>query len=526
MPHTQLFACIRATLAHARAQLPDAPALPARAISRRTALALMAAAAACSPEQASKAVLDKGPVAIVGGGLAGLVTAWRLALAGLDITLYESSSRVGGRIQTLRDFTPEGQFAEYGGEFVDSNHTALASLCGELDIALQRLRAEGDAAADLYDFGGAVHTGFNLLDGAPTGAFLSVAARIAADQSTLLDDKGAWTARARELDRLPLSDYLASLRPLAEQWVTDLLALAFLNEFGLAPSQQSSLNLIDVIGADVSAPFALFGARDHAQRIAGGSSSLPEALVNRLADAPLSDRATLRLKHELVSIARDGEAIRLSFKGPEGPVETAWARVVLALPFTRLRTVKGLGGLGLSADKMRAINELGYGAVAKLLVATKSRPWRNGAIAGVEGPLSGAIWSDRGFQSVWDASVGQEGKGGILANQIGGAPARGEETPVVNALVKGLKALSPELADALNTDLRASFFWPQHPHTRGGYSAALPGQYVDLFEHAATPDLNGGLLFAGEHTSPASHGTMNGAVESGERAARQLLEHA
>ena len=39
-------------------------------------------------------------------------------------------------------------------------------------------------------------------------------------------------------------------------------------------------------------------------------------------------------------------------------------RVVLALPFTRLRAVKGLGGLGLPADKMKVINEQGYGAVS------------------------------------------------------------------------------------------------------------------------------------------------------------------
>jgi monoamine oxidase len=522
LPHSPLFDSIRNALAQARLQAGEA-APAQRAISRRAALAMMAAVAACAPRQASKAVRDRGPIAIIGGGLAGLVTAWRLALSGLDVTLYESSKRIGGRVYTLRDFTPEGQFAEYGGEFVSSHHTALIGLCDELGVALQRLRAEGDAAADLYDFEGAAYSGHDLLDSGPTGLFLPAAVRIAADQSDLLDADGAWTARARTLDAMPLSAYLASLRPSVEPWVIDLLGLAFQTQSGLPPDQQSALNLVDCIGADPAAPFALFGPGGRTQRIAGGSSSLPETLVARLADAPLVDRATLRLHHELTAIKRDGDAIHMSFATPEGPIEGAYARVILTLPFTRLRTVKGLGGLGLGADKMRAINELGYGDAAKLLVATRSRPWRDGAIDGLDGPFSGAIWSDRGFQSLWNASIGQEGKGGVLASQLGGAAARGEETPALQAMLKGVRALSPALADAMTPELRASFFWSQHPHTRGGASAARPGQYTSLFEHAATPELAGALLFAGEHASADSHGTMNGAVASAEAAVRTVL---
>jgi monoamine oxidase len=85
---------------------------------------------------------------------------------------------------TLRDFTPEGQFCELGGELVDSGHTDLIKLCEELGVGIQRLRPEGDAASDIYDVGGKPRLAGDLLDPtAQTGAFIPVAARIAADQA-------------------------------------------------------------------------------------------------------------------------------------------------------------------------------------------------------------------------------------------------------------------------------------------------------------------------------------------------------
>ena len=54
---------------------------------------------------------------------------------------------------------------------------------------------------------------------------------------------------------------------------------------------------------------------------------------------------------------------------------------------TRLREVKGLGGLGLSAEKMKVINEQGYGVNSKLMVGTTSRPWQQQRAPGLS-PLS------------------------------------------------------------------------------------------------------------------------------------------
>ncbi len=529
MARTRLFGEVEGALAQARQALGEtSPSM--RAISRRAALALMGAAAACTPspattsEEAPALAGDAGTIAIVGGGVSGLVAAWRLAIAGVRTEIFEASGRTGGRIYTLRDFTTEGQFCELGGEFVSSGDSALTRLCGELGVGLERLGPAGETAKTVFDIGGKQYTDADLIDPiAKTGAFLPAATRIAADQAALLDGKGEWTARAHELDAMPLSKYLEGLRTTTQGWVIDLIALAWRSEFGIPVSEQSSLNLIDIIGASGDQAFALFGKHDGAFRITGGSSSLPDALAARLTSSPLSDRTSLHLSHQLYAIARDGVGLQLTFR-PEGgvPLKKTFARVIMALPFTRLRNMKGLGGLGIPADKMTVISELGYGANAKLAVGTSSRPWQGG-VAGVQAPVTGTIYSDRSFQLVWDTSAGQPGAGGVLTNYLAGDAARREEAQALAQLEAGMAALAPKVARALLPKIRASFFWPNHPHTRGSYAGCLVGQYTSFAGIAARSELDGRLVFAGEHTSVGAMGSMNGAVEAGERAAREVM---
>ena len=66
--------------------------------------------------------------------------------------------------------------------------------------------------------------------------------------------------------------------------------------------------------------------------------------------------------------------------------------------------------------------------------------------------------------------------------------------------------------------------WPEYKFTRGSYTCPLVGQYTTLLAAAAPPELDGRLVFAGEHTSGEFSGFMNGAVQSGNRAAKEIIE--
>jgi monoamine oxidase len=65
--------------------------------------------------------------------------------------------------------------------------------------------------------------------------------------------------------------------------------------------------------------------------------------------------------------------------------------------------------------------------------------------------------------------------------------------------------------------------WPAYQYVQGSYTCPLVGQYTTLLESAGTPELEGRLIFAGEHTSPDFSGFMNGAIQSGNRAAQEIM---
>lgn len=497
MARTPLFGMLRRTL---RAHGLDGP----RALSRRSFLVMSAALAACSSG------LGNGrDIAIVGCGVAGLTAAYRLSQAGQRVTLYEASDRLGGRMFTRRDFNEDGQFCELGGELVDTNHTALRTLAGELGVEIQRVAPEG--GEEFYHFDGRLRTQRDMIDPATgRGAYAQLAPRIAQDQNALLDAEENWTQVARDLDATSLRDYLTRVSNLAPAWAIELLDVAYRGEYGIPTSDQSALNLIDFIGTETEHGFHIFGDSDEAFRISGGSSSLPEALAARLGGVQHNRQ------HALVAIARTANGVQLSFDAPEGRVEREHAHVILTLPFTKLRAVEGLDAVGLGDDKLRAIRELGYGDNSKLMVSTRTRPW---ATAQWPAPSAGAFYTDRA-QLIWETSRAQAGEQGILTNFLQGQQNRDAALADMRA---GLGALSQESAAALDDTKVAFMVWARQPFALGSYSTIRVGQYTTLVEHAATPSDDGRIHFAGEHTSVDFMGFMNGAVESGERAAAALL---
>lgn len=497
MARTPLFGLLRRTLRDLGA---DAP----RALSRRQFLVMSAALAACSGGAGVRR-----DIAIVGGGVAGLTAAYRLSQAGQRVTLYEASDRLGGRMFTRRDFNQDGQFCELGGELVDSNHGALRALADELGVGIQRVAPEG--GEEFYHVGGRLRTQRDMIDPSTgRGAFARLAVRIGEDQRALLDAEENWTQAARALDATPLRTYLTRVSNLAPAWAIDVLDMAYRGEFGLPTSEQSALNLIDFIGVEIDHGFHIFGDSDEAFRIAGGSSSLPEALTSRLRGVQRN------MQHALVAIAHDESGVRLAFDAPAGRIERAHSHAILALPFSKLRAVEGLDGLGLEDEQLRAIRELGYGDNSKLMVSTHARPWTT---ADWPAPSVGAFYTDRA-QLIWETSRGQEGERGILTNFLQGEQDR---AAALTGLRAGLGALSPESAAALDESTTAFMAWARQPFALGSYSTPRVGQYTTLLEHTASPAADGRIQFAGEHTSIDFMGFMNGAVESGERAAAALV---
>src|SRR4029079_3635500 len=278
------------------------------------------------------------------------------------------SNRWGGRMCTRCNFY-KGMFCELGAEFVDSNHHDLKNLLDELGLERQPFEDEGQI---LYFFKDKFRTEKDLLDpDTQKGAFVPIANRIRADAQNL-GGPGQWTDHALDLDHTSLKDYLErNFRGRTEDWVIDLLELAYVNENGLEAESHSSLGLWSVIATKLHKPFQIFGDSDEAYRIEGGSSTLIEALVDAL-----KDKIEMNRGYALTGIEDQNGRIALSFDAPGGAKQQrTFDAVILALPFTCLRNVDGLNRLGLSYPKLNCINKLGMGQHTKIMVGTTSRVW-------------------------------------------------------------------------------------------------------------------------------------------------------
>jgi monoamine oxidase len=527
MSRTPLFAAVKKALAVASHEngivFPRTSALTRRSLLRLSAAA--AGAAALLPVMdwsayAKKPERHKGPVpktvAIVGGGVAGLTAAYRLHAAGASPVLFEASNRWGGRMFTQYDFY-KGMFCELGGEFVDTDHEDLQNLGKELGVEMENLTING--GDDLYFFKGVFHTPNDMIDPKKkSGAFGPIAKQIAKDAAKLTDKSDNWTHYAGKLDGTSLKDYLEQFRGKTDDWAIDVLDVAYNIEYGLETKDQSSLNMVDFITTDMSKPFSMFGPSDEIYRIKGGSSALITALVNAL-----QDKIEMKQGFALTELdLKDGQIV-MGFDAPGGVQTVNYDAVILALPFTKLRQVKGLERLPLGADKLKCIRELGYGINAKIMNGTTSRVWQS-SDSGLPAPSNGTFYSDLGFQTLWDTSRAQPGEAGIITNYLGAKPGLTDAKSALDAFRADLPKMSQKMADSLDPNAVTAWFWAVYPFTLASYASAKVGQYTTLLEVAPEPALNGRLQFAGEHTSSEFLGFMNGGVQSGNRASAALIK--
>jgi monoamine oxidase len=473
-------------------------------LDRRTFLRATggAAALAAFPVLTTGCSSDAGArVGIVGAGLAGLHCAHRLARAGVDVQVFEAWNRTGGRTFTARGMLAGGQLVELGGELIDSGHATMRGLVEELGLTLDDLTETGGARAETFYFDGAVRTEAEVVE-----AFETVSPALASAFAAAEGDE----AEYERLDNLSIPEFLDSI-PDASDLIKNILQVAYVGEYGLEADEQSILNVVYLIDSETTDPFRIFGDSDERYHIHEGSEAIAEALTTQHA-------SRIRLEHRLVAIrsASDGGIVLVFDVAGGGTVEETFDHVVLTLPFTQLRTVEIEAGL-IPADKGQVIAELGYGTNAKLMMQFDRKPWREDHGAG------GSGFADNGAQTFWETSRGQAGTQGILTYYTGGVVGvgLGTGTPVERArqALPAFDAIFPGTEAAFN-GMALRMHWPSAPFHGGSYACYRPGQWA-FYELEGRRE--GRLHFAGEHTSLDFQGYMEGAAETGARAAMDIL---
>lgn len=462
-------------------------------------------------------------IAIIGGGIAGLHCAYQLQKAGISSTVYEASGRAGGRILTHYNNTMGiNIFPEFGGDFLDSSHADMLNLVKEFDlelIDLEKEKEEKNLKGELYYFDNR-----NISEEEIVREFSKIAGKIKSDIDSLGEDYD--TPEAIALDNTPLDKYIGNLK--CSNWMKKLLLASFAAEYGLECSEQSTLNMLDMINPDTTSGFKVFGDSDERFRVKGGNSKVIEALSKKLGDE------NIRKNYHLTSIedSTNGQ-YQLIFNNHEKIIADY---IVLAIPFTMLRNIS-MKLQSLTPEKIKAINELGMGNNTKLVLAYDGSPWKE-APSLATGRLCQAEISNG-----WDGGYNKDPRNpfGVYVCYFGGdfsqklsdlsfanpiaPPSHVWKTELPEATVTRLsKEMDKSFPGSHKKFLNKHVFvnWIQFPYTKGSYSCYKTGQWTTIAGEEIKPA--GNVFFAGEHCSKDFQGFMNGGAETGRLAAEEIMK--
>jgi monoamine oxidase len=431
-------------------------------------------------------------VIVVGAGLAGLSAATQLVKDGARVTVVEARDRIGGRVLTIRDVFKAGQHAEAGGDFIDRGQEEITRLAAEYGLRVRPILRGG--------FSFVRHKGRGAIHSRPIAgerAWKPITDRAKPLLKAYRQAEQRWdSAVARSLAQRSVAQWLDEIH--ADDAMRAMVS--GLRGFFLAdPEDLSLLVLIDQLASEAPGQIAM-------GRIEGGNDRLPAAMAASLGDS-------LYLNTVARAVRYDQASMRLTVQSSSGDqAELRADYVILAVPGTTLRTIDISPDLPLEQAKVFA--RLKYGRVTKSLLQFDRRFWKRKSRAAAYG-------TDAPTGAIWDANEEQRGRSGILTLMAGGQASEDTQKIVsqegIDGLLRALDWLKPEGATLLRNH---HVTWEDDSWAQGGYAYFDPA-----FDPAWRPWLarpHGHILFAGEHTSIKWQGYMNGAVESGLRAAAEV----
>jgi monoamine oxidase len=440
-------------------------------------------------------------VCVVGAGLAGLVAARELTAAGRSVVVLEARDRVGGRLLNAPLPGVEGAIVEVGGQWVGPTQDRVLALARELGLALHPTHATGEHLmrwrGRLVRYRGTIPrlSPHVLADVAQAQARLERMARS-------VDPDAPWAARRAEA--WDAQTFATWIRATARtQGGRTLLEIACEAVWAAEPADLSLLHVLAYVAAAGSFD-VLIGTEGGAQqdRVVGGTALLAERLA---ASLPVRLGRPVRVIDQ-----RDGRCVVRA----DGEDVEAGA-VVVAIPPTL--TARIAFDPPVRAGRDQLVQRMPQGSVAKCM-AVYDRPfWR-------EEGLSGQALSDEGpTRIMFDNSPPGAERGVLLgflegrsARELGAWAPEARRAAVLEGFAKvfGARAASPE---AYVEQLWADEMW-----TRGCYGCYLPpGAWTAHGPELRRP--HGRVLWAGAETASRWMGYMDGAVRSGERAAREAL---
>ncbi|MGQ0505657.1 MAG: flavin monoamine oxidase family protein [Myxococcaceae bacterium] len=431
-------------------------------------------------------------VVVVGGGLAGLVTAYELEKQGFRVQLLESSERFGGRVATA-SYGP-GLRAEYGMQEIWSKNP-LAEIAKELGLELR-----GEVAFSSVLLDGKVHA-FTQDTADAYFKALFTPEEYRAQQTWLRKAEGLWKKRESltNLQDISFDTWLKEEK--LPSRVAEWIRLTIECELGADAESFSALSALDEFRV------FLFGG-EKALHVEGGNARLTNAIADHLRGPKQLGAKVTRVVH-----AADKSTVSYLQHNELRTVEAK--RVVVAVPWMQLHLIQL--DPPLSAERWDALLTLGRGQYTVVhLIIDKGADKLWGSVSPfpvlTRGPL-GVIY---GITEPSPADQPNEVFSllihGNAAREFHMAPHESQRRKVVTELEKLWPGFSAHVQNA--------FIYPYHP-------AAIPfwppgrSPFDERAKLLLTPAE--GLYLAGDYlVSSHSEGAVVAAKRQAEAIAREL----
>jgi monoamine oxidase len=423
-------------------------------------------------------------VLIIGAGMAGLTAARALAEAGRQVTILEASSRVGGRIHTIRDGS---EIIELGAEFIHGKPPELWALIEEANLETYEL----DGAMVSYEDG-------------------RLQAHNEQEESTpILDKLEAWTK-----PDITFAEYLAQKQIPDHEKQT---AIGYVEGFNAADHHLIS---IASLGLQQSAEEAIEG--DRLFRIRDGYDRLPQFLAEKFT----SVGGTLTLNTLVERIDWTPNHVRVEANQNGKPVTFEATQAIITLPLGVLQQQSV--AFSPTPDALHEASRLRMGHALRFTLVFREPFWKNLKPDALKDQLKALsfLFSFTSMPPVWWTAHPAESS--TLTGWVGG--------PRSEFLARFTASQLAEIAThalALIFTLDPIYIRDQliHCHTHnwqhdgltvGAYSY-IPAGSLNAPSKMTIPAANT-LYFAGEHTDTTGHwGTVHAAIRSGQRAAQQII---
>lgn len=473
-------------------------------VSRRRILGATTAAAALGSMARPVHAVTQSDVLVVGAGLSGLRAALDLQEQGFSVQVIEGRKRVGGRVLSLYDIPGN---PEAGGNGIGAGYGRMIDAAQRYGVELVNIadRAPLMFARELVLDGKIVpekewpNHPRNPFKGPFKGMMpWTIVPILASTKNPLGRNYEDWyDPKSFGLD-IPLADWLKT------QGLDDAaIELAFNTnvDHGQSADEVSALMIFFVYSwgnmqREIE-PRATYAAK-------GGNMRIPEAMARALKTEIHFGKTVAGLRSDdtgAEAVCADGSVYRAK-------------RLVCSVPTAVLRTMK-IDPLPAGAQG-KAIRTLGFQILTQThLVATKPFWEEDGAKPGMfTDGLAGNIMAQHYATDPKQVTSLTAWHRGWQAARLDRMP----EADARKAVLAAIEAIRP----AAKGKLKVAGFksWYNDPFSAGDWAVWQPGQIKEFIQHLSKP--HGRIHFCGEHTALSNRG-MEGAMESGERAAQEVL---